>query len=70
MTLIDFIEESMHTDDQRREKESDGLLRFYAMCDEKERAAINIAMTYICGWTLDTCIRESEDNRERILWRL
>jgi hypothetical protein len=36
------------------------LTRFYRKLDPMQRAAVDVAMVRICGWSLDTLIRSAE----------
>jgi len=55
-TLIDRIEAAMLADDEDRHDQSERLVAIYEAADATARAAIDDALTCICGWRLATLL--------------
>ena len=53
--VIAKIFEEMETD---CDWESSRLLDLYLQADEKERAILDAMLVYLCGWSMETIIRE------------
>lgn len=58
MTLVQTIMNQICSDDCDK---SDRLREFYEHASEVERAAIDEAFTYLCGWRLKTLSGESTE---------
>ena len=64
-TLIDRIEAAMISDDADRHDQSERLIALYASVDPTARAAIDDAMTCICGWRLATLLSGNGGKTDR-----
>lgn len=57
MTLIDWIEGAMLSDDDNREHQSDLLARLYRHADAGQQNALDAALICLCGWTLTHALK-------------
>jgi hypothetical protein len=64
MTLIDWIEKEMMSDDDNREKQSALLERTYRNATMAQREALDDALISLCGWSLGTALLRHAEQQE------
>ncbi|MDP0500855.1 MAG: hypothetical protein Q7P63_12230 [Verrucomicrobiota bacterium JB022] len=54
MNILELIQSEMATDEVDTDRESERLIDWFDSLPNDQQAAVNLAFTYVCGWTLET----------------
>ena len=57
--IISDIDYAMQNDDECRFKQSANLAQLYVNAEEAERQSINSTLICICGWSLETILKNA-----------
>lgn len=66
MTLIDFIEEQMMTDDEDRYEQSVYLAVLYEKASQQDKELIDKVFIYLCGYSLNTLLDMNHEEKDNL----